>query len=353
MSLKTKKERKKQLQTEQSQSALPLILVQNVNKMSIPNSQALDTPVTEAPYMSLFRSSSSYSTSTSTKNKVTKSFSSNPTKVSVKHSVKAVKSTPGCFDTTYLSRSTNNKPLSNSKDPSFESQLVSRTDAFYLDSDTSQTSIEIGIEVSQSTLETSLSDTTDWDDDWSHTVVSSTKSSDIRRGSENSVLKKAKKRERVSSLGTSSLTSTNNAKESILIRGTSELVMAAAAMTGAQVTEEQTRNQNKDMDSEYHPPPAKKESLEMEDGDDECEFMVAADLTLYTNPINSILGAGKSSTKKKNDHKNEEKDMIAADLTKYDSPLAAMDKSHTDRQRQNYDPHGGGHQQGEKHDSKN
>ncbi|CAD5111074.1 DgyrCDS422 [Dimorphilus gyrociliatus] len=55
--------------------------------------------------------------------------------------------------------------------------------------------------------------------------------------------------------------------------------------------------------------------------------MIAADLTLYTNPLNSALADIGIKKPDKNDEKeNEKTDIVAADLTQYDSPLADIEK---------------------------
>ena len=66
---------------------------------------------------------------------------------------------------------------------------------------------------------------------------------------------------------------------------------------------------------------------------EELEFEIAADLTLYANPLRCLTAGKKSSqsantaeeksseSAKESPHKEGGKDIIAADLTKYGSPL--------------------------------
>lgn len=55
--------------------------------------------------------------------------------------------------------------------------------------------------------------------------------------------------------------------------------------------------------------------------------MIAADLTLYTNPLNSALADIGIQKKEETEEKREEHtDVVAADLTQYDSPLAHLEK---------------------------
>ena len=73
------------------------------------------------------------------------------------------------------------------------------------------------------------------------------------------------------------------------------------------------------------------------------EFFIAADMTLYSNPLNRALlstkttapkqststaaiGERESSGRKNNANKNPD-EWIASDMTKYDCPLADLDKS--------------------------
>ncbi|KAK7091649.1 hypothetical protein V1264_009306 [Littorina saxatilis] len=50
---------------------------------------------------------------------------------------------------------------------------------------------------------------------------------------------------------------------------------------------------------------------------DDCEFTVAADLTLYANPLRCL----RKTAKPPKQHPETGPDMIAADLVKYGSPL--------------------------------
>ena len=70
--------------------------------------------------------------------------------------------------------------------------------------------------------------------------------------------------------------------------------------------------------------------------------MIAADLTLYSNPLNSALHVkdkkgGKSGSKEvttssqKDSTTSSTSDTIAADMTKYDSPMADYDKRRRDK----------------------
>ena len=71
-------------------------------------------------------------------------------------------------------------------------------------------------------------------------------------------------------------------------------------------------------------------------GDDAFEF-IAADLTLYSNPLNNALhiagarGASHNAKKQPPRQKEEGEDEIAADMTKYDSPMADLDKRRNDK----------------------
>ena len=94
------------------------------------------------------------------------------------------------------------------------------------------------------------------------------------------------------------------------------------------------------------------------------EYMIAADLTLYSNPLNKALDlkAKPKVTKDKEvttpkpkqnqdgdqisgeenadetgnetETENENEAMIAADMTKYDSPLADLDVRHSDKEKE-------------------
>ena len=69
---------------------------------------------------------------------------------------------------------------------------------------------------------------------------------------------------------------------------------------------------------------------------DEQEYMVAADLTLYSNPLNRALnlaGRLQHNVQAKQGQRLDEKETIAADMTKYDSPMADLDKRRDDKQR--------------------
>ena len=81
--------------------------------------------------------------------------------------------------------------------------------------------------------------------------------------------------------------------------------------------------------------------------------MVAADFTLYTNPVNKALhrplggkssntsAQGKSDNRKtstassKASHASPDDEMIASDMTKYDSPLAELEKNAMDKKSLN------------------
>ena len=74
--------------------------------------------------------------------------------------------------------------------------------------------------------------------------------------------------------------------------------------------------------------------------DAEEEYMIAADLTLYSNPLNQALNLEirpqpKTAPAQSKDDKDENKDedMIASDMTKYDSPMDDLDKIHDDKQK--------------------
>ena len=70
------------------------------------------------------------------------------------------------------------------------------------------------------------------------------------------------------------------------------------------------------------------------------DILIAADLTLYANPLNAALQSASSSieetvtqqTEKAEEEeekeKEKEKEPIAADLTKYESPLEELEKAH-------------------------
>ena len=72
----------------------------------------------------------------------------------------------------------------------------------------------------------------------------------------------------------------------------------------------------------------------------EEDYMIAADLTLYCNPLNNALhitgrsgqppprhhGPQKAPRKDGEEEEEEEEDTIAADMTKYDSPMSILDK---------------------------
>ena len=76
---------------------------------------------------------------------------------------------------------------------------------------------------------------------------------------------------------------------------------------------------------------------------------IAADLTLYSNPLNKALSAATAGTpskpqaqaatakpqNEKEAAKPEKDDMVAADLTKYDSPLSELDRKHEELKDKN------------------
>ena len=78
---------------------------------------------------------------------------------------------------------------------------------------------------------------------------------------------------------------------------------------------------------------------------EEDEFAIAADLTLYTNPLNKCLhvkkresvlpaGGGTPAAQKPSAEANtaddDERAMVAADMTMYDSPMAKLERSAAD-----------------------
>ena len=73
---------------------------------------------------------------------------------------------------------------------------------------------------------------------------------------------------------------------------------------------------------------------------DEDEFMIAADLTLYSNPLNRLLcrrgpepeksEADTPSNKASGSHDEHQ---IAADMKQYTNPLAELDKFHKDEKK--------------------
>ena len=78
----------------------------------------------------------------------------------------------------------------------------------------------------------------------------------------------------------------------------------------------------------------------------EEDYFIAADLTLYSNPLNKALdtkiksktnakgtGSKNSDAAGKGSSAQEEQETIAADMTKYDSPMADLDKRHTEKQK--------------------
>ena len=74
---------------------------------------------------------------------------------------------------------------------------------------------------------------------------------------------------------------------------------------------------------------------------EEEEYMIAADLTLYSNPLNRALGrlaespkSKRKSIQEKPEKAEEERETIAADLTKYDSPMSELDHMHAAKQEE-------------------
>ena len=75
-----------------------------------------------------------------------------------------------------------------------------------------------------------------------------------------------------------------------------------------------------------------------------ADEFIAADLTLYSNPLNKALNMVQAppAAKKEEENKKEgekekkedvEEDIVAADLTKYDSPMSQMDRKHHEAQK--------------------
>lgn len=73
--------------------------------------------------------------------------------------------------------------------------------------------------------------------------------------------------------------------------------------------------------------------------------MIAADLTLYSNPLSTALASSAAAVDEATNHKpghgvdnkdgdGKEEDTIAADLTKYDSPMASLDIAHKAKEGQ-------------------
>ena len=69
-----------------------------------------------------------------------------------------------------------------------------------------------------------------------------------------------------------------------------------------------------------------------------ADEFIAADLTLYSNPLNTALTQNAPPPQKKEEKAGEKKDeggkedeedcVVAADLVKYDSPMAELDRKH-------------------------
>ena len=56
--------------------------------------------------------------------------------------------------------------------------------------------------------------------------------------------------------------------------------------------------------------------------------MIAADLTLYSNPLNRLLSGSAKTENQDGDESKKEHVSIAADMKQYTNPLAELDRFH-------------------------